>query len=213
MIGKINNINKAILLIKRTSVRLSACAPRRPTTESSSRAYGPPLIRGGPLCSKSNLMKTTIIAISLITLLKTIALADVTIIKDLTREIEKGAIIYVDAVNDGYDPSDYFRVGSEEGYIGGEMSAALRDYGFQPNANVKTAQFRLECHFRHGWGLPRIIRHFKIKATYITKVNIKIFENNSDELIGEIYYKRPWAELNPNGFIASLIEQLINSKK
>jgi hypothetical protein len=52
-------------------------------------------------------MKTTIIAISLITLLKTIALADVTIIKDLTREIEKGAIIYVDAVNDGYDPSDY----------------------------------------------------------------------------------------------------------
>lgn len=156
---------------------------------------------------------TTIIAILLVLLFETIAIADATIIKNLSRLIEKGSILYIDAVNDGYDSSDYFRVGSEEAYIYGEISAALRHNGFEPIANVKTAQFRIECHFRHGWGLPRIIRHFKIKATYITKVNIKLFENSSNELLGEIDYKRPWAKLNPNGFIPSLIEQLLNSKK
>lgn len=157
-------------------------------------------------------MKTTKIAILIILLFETVALADGSIIKDLSRVIEKGSKIYVDAVNDGYDANDNFRTGSEEVYVDGEMSAALRDNGFEPNANSKTAKYRLECHFSHGWGLPRLIRHFKIKTTYITKVNIKLFDNSSNELLGEIDYKRPWARLNPNRFIFSLIEQLLNSK-
>ncbi len=156
-------------------------------------------------------MKTTIITILIILLFESNAFADVTILKKIANPVEKGSIIYIDAVNDGYDSSDYFRPGSEEAYIDGEMSAALRDNGFEPNANVETAQLRLECHFSHGWGLPRIIRHFKIKAKYITKVNIKLFNNSSNELLGEIVYKRSWAKLNPNRFISSLIEQLINS--
>jgi hypothetical protein len=158
-------------------------------------------------------MKTTLFAISIILLFETIAFAEGTIVKVLSRAIEKGSIIYIDAVNDGYDSSDYFRTGSEEAYIDGEISDALRNNGFKSNANSKTAQLRIECHFSHGWGLPRIIRHFKIKTKYITKVNITLFDNSSNELLGEIDYKRPWAKLNPNGFIPFLIEQLLSSKK
>ncbi|MCP3933554.1 MAG: hypothetical protein GY705_31185 [Bacteroidetes bacterium] len=138
------------------------------------------------------------------------AYGDIAIKKKLETAIEKKQIVYVFVKNDGYKDSDWRKRGSEEAFVEMEISDALDEFGVNTSANEAVSTIKVECHFRHGWGMPRLIRHFKIKSKYITTVNIKLIDVSKKAIIGEVEYKRPWSKTNPNGFIKMMLDKLLS---
>ncbi len=135
----------------------------------------------------------------------------ITVKKKLETDLEQYRNAYVDVQNDKYKTLEKRRQGEEVTFVSLNLSKALREIGINPNSNEKTAKLKVECHFRHGWGVPRLIRHFKLKTKYITVVNIKFVDAGSRRIIGEIEYNRPRLNKNPKNFIKIMFEKLIKT--
>jgi hypothetical protein len=145
--------------------------------------------------------------------ISTVAYADIVVKKRLEKAIDNKQVVYIFVQNDGYKDSGWKKKGSEEAFVEMEISDALKEYGLNTTSNKEVATIRVECHFRHGWGMPRLIRHFRIKVKYITTVSIKFLDVSKKTIIGDVEYKRPWAKTNPNGFIKLMLAELLKSSR
>jgi len=119
------------------------------------------------------------------------------------------ATIY--ARNDNYNSSNNFRIGSDEIFIEAEISNVLQENGIRVSYDGNETSLKVECHFFHGWGLPRLRRHFKVAAKYISFINIKFIDSLRDEVIGEIEYKKPLFQTSQKDMIKNIINELIKS--
>jgi hypothetical protein len=120
-------------------------------------------------------------------------------------------IIYVK--NDNYKSSDNFRVGSSEISVKAELTKVLKKIGISKVYDIEETSLKVECHFSHGWGLPRFMRHFKISVKYITPINIKFIDLSSNEVIGEVVYKKPLFQTDQKNIISNLINAMIQKEK
>lgn len=137
------------------------------------------------------------------------AYAEMIIKKKLHTSIDKSQKIFILVKNDCYYERP--QIGNEEAFVEMEIVSTLDSLGLNRSLNVSDANLIIECHFSHGWGLPRLVRHFKIKTKYITTVNIKIIDESKKEILGEVEYKRPWLKENPNEFIKIMFEKLFGN--
>lgn len=140
------------------------------------------------------------------------AIADIVTQKKVDTDLGKYDEAYVDVQNDAYKTIKERRRGSDVAFIDLELFKALRDVWIDSTGDEKTSKLRVECHFRHGWSMPRLIRHFRIKARDITTVNIKLIDAPTNEIIGEVEYKRPWSKTNPENLIKMMFDELLGKK-
>lgn len=140
---------------------------------------------------------------------------NVTIKKKLSVLLNKYQNAYIDVQNDAYNTKLEKQVGEDVMPIVHDISSVLEDIAINPEYNERKADLKVECHFLHGLGVPRLIRHFKIKASYITKVNLKLIDLSSGTVIGEVEYRRPFARTNqqtcPEGFIKKMFDELLKT--
>ena len=120
---------------------------------------------------------------------------------------------FVDVQNDAYNTLMEKRLGNDVVAVDLDISSLLRKFNINPRSNEKEADLKVVCHFIDGLGLPRIIRHFNIKTTYITKVNIILIDVASGSVVGEVSYKRPFTKTNkqvcPEGFVKKMFGELL----
>lgn len=135
--------------------------------------------------------------------------------KKLAVSLSKYKDAYLDVENDAYNTKLERQLGNDSMVVNLEISSVLREININPRGNEKRSDLKVECHFLHGLGIPRLIRHFSLKATYITKVNIKLIDVASGTIIGEVYYKRPFTKTNkqacPEGFIKKMFDELLKT--
>jgi hypothetical protein len=135
---------------------------------------------------------------------------EIVIKKELIVPLNKYKSAYIDVRNDGYttDGLTIIRL---------DIAKILRENGLEIKYKDGKSDLRIKCHYSHGLGMPRIIRHFSIKATYITRVNMILIDADSGTIIGEAEYVRPFTKTNkqacPEGFIKKMFEELIESRK
>ena len=152
----------------------------------------------------------TVIAILLCVLCASYyANADYRIITKSDNTIEQYKDASVVVFNNDYNTLTEQRQGDEVTFVYLEIVSALREMGISPNGDEKTARLKVECHFRQGFGFPRLIRHFKIKFKYITTLSIKIIDATNNKMLGEIEYNRPWMETNPINFIKTMLNKIL----
>ena len=130
----------------------------------------------------------------------------------LKNSLSKYHRAYVDVQNDDRDGLDDRKTGTDVTYISLEISEALKVIGINPNSSKNNADLEVSCRFRYGWGLPRIIRHFKIKFKYVTKVEIGLVDISNQEIIGAVEYERPFLKENPKGFVQMMLKKLIDTE-
>lgn len=140
------------------------------------------------------------------------AIAGIVIKKKVDIDLGKYDEAYVDVQNDAYKTVKERRRGSDVAFINAEIFSALEESGILYSAD-RTSKLRVECHFMHGWGMPRLIRHFRIKARYITTVNIKLIDAPTNQIIGEVEYKRPWSKTSPKNLIKMMFDELLGKKE
>lgn len=142
------------------------------------------------------------------------ASADTIVIKEIKDPIDKNQVVHVVVQNDDYEGSELRKIGSEETFIEVEIYRALNLFGFNKSENEANSDLKVECHFSHGWGMPRLTRHFGIKMKFISRVNIKIIDVSKGGIIGEVEYIRSWSKANPNpnDFIFDMLNKLFFKK-
>jgi hypothetical protein len=129
-------------------------------------------------------------------------------IADLTS-IGTSAIVYVK--HDNYELENVSGSENDEIMVGELISSALDQRGIKINFDENASLLKVECHFLHGWGLPRLNRHFRISFKYITFINIKIINTTTNEVIGEVEYKKPFFQSDQKDIITTLIGHLFVS--
>jgi hypothetical protein len=137
---------------------------------------------------------------------------DLRIIKPLEKEIKlfNSAEIIVEC---GDFASEKERRGAEyASYLELELYKIMKDsYALIVYDSQKPPRVRILCEYNIGYGLPRIGRHFEIIYYFVTKINLKFIEANSNTIIGEIEYKRPLLYRNPKDYVEVIVEKLISS--
>jgi hypothetical protein len=97
------------------------------------------------------------------------------------------------------------------GFVLLEISAAVGAYEASAHNRPTPSKIRVECVYNNGWGFPSFGRHFNIRFRYISKVNLKFVEVESNEVLGEAEYTRSNLGRNPVGFIRKLVYALLAS--
>ena len=133
---------------------------------------------------------------------------NVVVDKKLVASLDRYSNVYVKVKNPNY------RYGSV--MVDSDIYDYIEHIGLNPIYNEKKADLIIVCYVLHGFGVPRIIRHFNIKTTYVTKVNLKLIDSASGTIIGEVRYKRPFTKTNqqahPEGYIKKMLDELIKSR-
>ncbi len=162
---------------------------------------------------KAFLSKTILLVLLTISIISTACNStndNITVKINLKNSLSKYHRAYVDVQNDDQDELEDRKRGTDVTFINLEISEALKVIGIKPNSSKNNADLGVSCRFRYGWGLPRIIRHFKIKFRYVTKVKISLVDISTQEIIGEVEYERPFLKKNPKGFIQIMFQKLID---
>jgi hypothetical protein len=97
------------------------------------------------------------------------------------------------------------------GFIRTEINNALLAHGIKPYEVKGIPTLKIECFYKYGWGIPSTGRHFRINFRYITSVDIKFIEPQTNEVIGGVEYIRPTLKRNPEGFIRLMLDALLGS--
>ena len=157
-------------------------------------------------------MKNYYLIILLIILYPSLSIAEIDIKKNIKNPIENYKEAIVTVKNDNYASSNGFRIGSNEIILESQISKVLKKFGIDTISDENESSLRVECHFHQGWGIPHFMRHFKISAKYITFINIKFIDFSSNEVIGEVEYKKPFFVINQKDIINTIMTKLIKSQ-
>jgi hypothetical protein len=152
---------------------------------------------------------TAVMMVSIWIAFTEMATAEIIVIKN-EIDIKKYEGAFVDVQNDGYDRLADRRSGEEVTYLRYEISRFLMHHGINPHKSEADAQLNVECHFSIRSGLPRLIRHFKLKVRYISEVRIQLIDRRTADVLYDVEYKRPWSAKNPDRLIDMMLEKALD---
>jgi len=131
--------------------------------------------------------------------------------KELKNVINIGTTAILDVENDDF--KEYLdRISApHSAYITQLMEHELKKLGIVTCGDKTVPDLRIKCVYRYDWGMPRIIRHFRIKTSYVYFVNIKIIDIPENRVIGEVESTRPRFKEMPPTFIKMMFDELFKN--
>ena len=96
------------------------------------------------------------------------------------------------------------------GYLENEIVSALKALGIARSFDERQSDLIVTCHYQNGWCLPYTGRHWDVFFSSIHTVNIKLIAKGTNEVIGEVEYRRPrFTTRPPEGFVATMFSEMI----
>jgi hypothetical protein len=126
---------------------------------------------------------------------------NVAVIKTLDKPLGKGTAISVSVVRAGSRNNPTSRRGavydSSLSFLEADLRQSLRDIGFVPKFDEAAALWGIDCEFNETWGRLVLGRNGRLHMVYYGKVNVKLINKETKDIVGEIEYHRPRFYLPP----------------
>ena len=120
---------------------------------------------------------------------------------------------YITSHSDDWKIKRVHLEGRGDGYLNDKIGTALKTNGLLEAVDEMNADLRVECHFRTGWCLPHVGRHFDVFFSSIHTVNIRLLDMTTKDVVGEVEYQRPrFATRPPDDFVDVMISEMISEK-
>ena len=103
--------------------------------------------------------------------------------------------------------------GRGDTYINDKITSALDAGGIPKTVDENKADLDVDCHYRTGWCLPYMGRHFDVFFSSLHTINIKLIDRMTKKVIGEVEYRRPrFTSRPPEDFVDAMFSELMGKK-